>query len=116
VAGDDEMLRTGFYDGTPLEGGKIADSHPVDLVAEAPDSQSSQQQQQTRGRRPTRTSSRSRSPSTCPRARGAWRRRRTLLLRRRRMSSRAAGRMWLGLPPVDVAWEWDARIIKKAVD
>jgi hypothetical protein len=46
------MLRTGFYDGTPLEGGKIADSQPVDLfaaarrVADAPDSQSSQQQQQ----------------------------------------------------------------------
>ncbi|XP_066353327.1 SEED MATURATION PROTEIN 1-like [Miscanthus floridulus] len=35
VAGDDEMLRTGFYDGTPLEGGKIADSQPVDLFAAA---------------------------------------------------------------------------------
>lgn len=50
VAGDDEMLRTGFFDGTPLEGGKIADSQPVDLfaaarrVADAP--YSSQQQQQ----------------------------------------------------------------------
>ena len=53
VAGDDEMLRTGFYDGTPLEGGKIADSKPVDLfaaarrVAEAdPDSQQQQKEQQ----------------------------------------------------------------------
>jgi hypothetical protein len=35
VAGDDEMLRTGFFDGTPLEGGKIADSQPVDLFAAA---------------------------------------------------------------------------------
>lgn len=50
VAGDDEMLRTGFIDGTPLEGGKIADSHPVDLFAAAhrvadadPDSQQQQQ-------------------------------------------------------------------------
>ncbi|KAG0522070.1 hypothetical protein BDA96_07G005200 [Sorghum bicolor] len=55
VAGDDEMLRTGFYDGTPLEGGKIADSKPVDLFAAArrvadqavdPDSQQQQQQQE----------------------------------------------------------------------
>ncbi|CAD6246309.1 unnamed protein product [Miscanthus lutarioriparius] len=35
VSGDVEMLRTGFYDGTPLEGGKIADSQPVDLFAAA---------------------------------------------------------------------------------
>ena len=42
VAGDDEMLRTGFHNGTPLEGGKIADSQPVDLFAQP----SHQQQQQ----------------------------------------------------------------------
>ncbi|CAL5009411.1 unnamed protein product [Urochloa decumbens] len=35
VAGDDEMLRTGFHNGTPLEAGKIADSQPVDLFAPA---------------------------------------------------------------------------------
>nr|CAB3479649.1 unnamed protein product [Digitaria exilis] len=35
VSGDDEMLRTGFHNGTPLEGGKIADSEPVDLFAPA---------------------------------------------------------------------------------
>ena len=29
------MLRTGFHNGTPLEGGKIADSQPVDLFAPA---------------------------------------------------------------------------------
>ena len=27
------MLRTGFHNGTPLEGGKIADSQPVHLFA-----------------------------------------------------------------------------------
>ncbi|CAL5004600.1 unnamed protein product [Urochloa decumbens] len=43
VAGDDEMLRTGFHNGTPLEAGKIADSQPVDLFAPA------QQQQQKEG-------------------------------------------------------------------
>jgi len=42
VAGDDEMLRTGFHNGMPLEGGKIADSQPVDLFAQP----SHQQQQQ----------------------------------------------------------------------
>ncbi|OEL27356.1 hypothetical protein BAE44_0011625 [Dichanthelium oligosanthes] len=54
VAGDDEMLRTGFHNGTPLEAGKIADSQPLDLFApahhlandDAPSSK--QQQQQTR--------------------------------------------------------------------
>jgi hypothetical protein len=53
VVGDDEMLRTGFYDGTPLEGGKIADSQPVDLFAAAyrvadadPYSQQQQQKEQ----------------------------------------------------------------------
>ncbi|KAF0899589.1 hypothetical protein E2562_020781 [Oryza meyeriana var. granulata] len=35
VNGDDEMLRTGFINGTPLEAGKIADSQPVDLFAQA---------------------------------------------------------------------------------
>ncbi|OEL15375.1 hypothetical protein BAE44_0023606 [Dichanthelium oligosanthes] len=56
VAGDDEMLRTGFHNGTPLEAGKIADSQPVDLFApahrlandDAPSSKQQQQQQQTR--------------------------------------------------------------------
>ncbi|TVU43828.1 hypothetical protein EJB05_10326, partial [Eragrostis curvula] len=53
VAGDDEMLRTGFHNGTPLEAGKIADSEPVDLFASArgvaeADHASSQQQQQMR--------------------------------------------------------------------
>ncbi|CAO2186574.1 unnamed protein product [Urochloa humidicola] len=51
VAGDDEMLRTGFHNGTPLEAGKIADSQPVDLFAPAhrladADADLSQQQQQ----------------------------------------------------------------------
>ncbi|CAL5009195.1 unnamed protein product [Urochloa decumbens] len=44
VAGDDEMLRTGFHNGTPLEAGKIADSQPVDLFA--PAHRVAQQQQQ----------------------------------------------------------------------
>ncbi|XP_062192258.1 SEED MATURATION PROTEIN 1 [Phragmites australis] len=51
VAGDDEMLRTGFHNGTPLEAGKIADSQPVDLFAPAhrvADAPSQQQQQQMR--------------------------------------------------------------------
>ncbi|KAJ1266799.1 hypothetical protein BS78_07G006000 [Paspalum vaginatum] len=54
VAGDDEMLRTGFHNGTPLEAGKIADSQPVDLFApairiahhQADDDNASQSQQQ----------------------------------------------------------------------
>ncbi|CAL4996101.1 unnamed protein product [Urochloa decumbens] len=45
VAGDDEMLRTGFHNGTPLEAGKIADSQPVDLFAPAQQQQQQQQQQ-----------------------------------------------------------------------
>uniref|UniRef100_A0ACD5WZ94 Uncharacterized protein n=1 Tax=Avena sativa TaxID=4498 RepID=A0ACD5WZ94_AVESA len=32
---EDDMVRTGYFNGTPLEGGKIADSDPVDLFAEA---------------------------------------------------------------------------------
>uniref|UniRef100_J3MPL1 Uncharacterized protein n=1 Tax=Oryza brachyantha TaxID=4533 RepID=J3MPL1_ORYBR len=43
VNGDDEMLRTGFVDGTPLEGGKIADSHPVHLFPHHPPPSQSQQ-------------------------------------------------------------------------
>ncbi|KAL6857095.1 hypothetical protein ACP4OV_018477 [Aristida adscensionis] len=35
VAGEDEMLRTGFHNGTALEAGKIADAQPVDLFAPA---------------------------------------------------------------------------------
>uniref|UniRef100_A0A0D9X3G7 Uncharacterized protein n=1 Tax=Leersia perrieri TaxID=77586 RepID=A0A0D9X3G7_9ORYZ len=35
VKGDDEILRTGFINGTPLEAGKIADSQPVDFFAQA---------------------------------------------------------------------------------
>ncbi|BAF22692.1 uncharacterized LOC4344438 [Oryza sativa Japonica Group] len=35
VNGDDEMLRTGFINGTPLEAGKVADSQPVDLFDQA---------------------------------------------------------------------------------
>jgi hypothetical protein len=46
VAGDDEMLRTGFHNGTALEAGKIADSQPVDLFAPAPAAPSSHQQQE----------------------------------------------------------------------
>ncbi|RLM61940.1 uncharacterized protein C2845_PM14G00370 [Panicum miliaceum] len=45
VAGDDEMLRTGFHNGTPLEAGKIADSQPVDLFAPLPSQQQQQQQE-----------------------------------------------------------------------
>ncbi|GJN39915.1 hypothetical protein PR202_gb29068 [Eleusine coracana subsp. coracana] len=57
VAGDDEMLRTGFYNGSPIEAGKIADSEPVDLFApargvaqahQAADDNNNQQQQQMR--------------------------------------------------------------------
>ena len=44
VNGDDEMLRTGFINGTPLEAGKVADSQPVDLFDQA--RRVSQQQQQ----------------------------------------------------------------------
>uniref|UniRef100_A0A0E0EGU0 Uncharacterized protein n=1 Tax=Oryza meridionalis TaxID=40149 RepID=A0A0E0EGU0_9ORYZ len=43
VKGDDEMLRTGFFNGTPLEAGKVADSQPVDLFDQA--RRVSQQQQ-----------------------------------------------------------------------
>jgi hypothetical protein len=46
---EDDMVRTGYFNGTPLEGGKIADSDPVDLFAGArqvADDGSSQQQQQ----------------------------------------------------------------------
>ncbi|KAG1328058.1 putative Seed maturation protein [Cocos nucifera] len=32
---EDEMLRVRYKHGTPLEGGKIADSEPVDLYADA---------------------------------------------------------------------------------
>ncbi|PAN33229.1 hypothetical protein PAHAL_6G004800 [Panicum hallii] len=46
VAGDDEMLRTGFHNGTPLEAGKVADSQPVDLFAPAHRIPSQQQQQE----------------------------------------------------------------------
>ncbi|CAO2205446.1 unnamed protein product [Urochloa humidicola] len=46
VAGDDEMLRTGFHNGTPLEAGKIADSQPVDLFAPAPAPATAPAQQQ----------------------------------------------------------------------
>jgi hypothetical protein len=45
---EDDMVRTGYFNGTPLEGGKIADSDPVDLFAGArqvADDASSQQQQ-----------------------------------------------------------------------
>ncbi|CAM0910697.1 unnamed protein product [Alopecurus aequalis] len=45
------MLRTGYFNGTPIEGGKIADSEPVDLFAGArqvADASSQQQQQQKR--------------------------------------------------------------------
>lgn len=59
VAGDDEMLRTGFINGTPLEAGKIADSETVDLFAQARDiakpgdhHDHEQQQQQQQMRRP----------------------------------------------------------------
>lgn len=47
---EDDMLRTGYFNGTPLEGGKIADSDPVDLFAEARHvaDASSQQQQEKR--------------------------------------------------------------------
>lgn len=42
---DDDMLRTGYVGETPLEGGKIADSEPVDLFNVQPQ----QQQQAIRG-------------------------------------------------------------------
>ncbi|KAF3336724.1 hypothetical protein FCM35_KLT19310 [Carex littledalei] len=32
---EDEMLRTGYHNGTPLEAGKIADSKPVNLFDSA---------------------------------------------------------------------------------
>lgn len=32
---EDEMLRTGYHHGTPLEAGKIADSKPVNLFESA---------------------------------------------------------------------------------
>lgn len=32
---EDEMLRTGYHNGTPLEAGKIADSKPVNLFESA---------------------------------------------------------------------------------
>ncbi|XP_047050806.1 SEED MATURATION PROTEIN 1 [Lolium rigidum] len=45
---EDDMVRTGYVNGTPLEGGKIADSDPVDLFAGARHvgDASSQQQKQ----------------------------------------------------------------------
>ncbi|KAK3122505.1 hypothetical protein QOZ80_8AG0614530 [Eleusine coracana subsp. coracana] len=55
VAGDDEMLRTGFYNGSPIEAGKIADSEPVDLFAPArgiAHAQAAAEQQQQQMRRP----------------------------------------------------------------
>ncbi|KAL6658705.1 hypothetical protein ACP70R_002745 [Stipagrostis hirtigluma subsp. patula] len=54
VAGDDEMLRTGYHHGTPLEAGKIADSQPVDLFAPATRlaGAAPAQQQQQQMRRP----------------------------------------------------------------
>jgi hypothetical protein len=45
---EDDMVRTGYFNGTPLEGGKIAESDPVDLFAgtrQVADDASSQQQQ-----------------------------------------------------------------------
>lgn len=48
---EDDELRTGYFNGTPLEGGKIADSDRVDLFAQARqvgDASSQQQQQQPR--------------------------------------------------------------------
>ncbi|EMS66610.1 hypothetical protein TRIUR3_06375 [Triticum urartu] len=47
----DDELRTGYFNGSPLEGGKIADSDPVDLFAQArhvADASPHQQQQQPR--------------------------------------------------------------------
>ncbi|KAE8788232.1 hypothetical protein D1007_37718 [Hordeum vulgare] len=47
----DDELRTGYFNGSPLEGGKIADSDPVDLFAQARHvaDASSQQQQRDLG-------------------------------------------------------------------
>ncbi|KAI4972326.1 hypothetical protein ZWY2020_003255 [Hordeum vulgare] len=48
----DDELRTGYFNGSPLEGGKIADSDPVDLFAQARHvaDASSQQQQRDLGK------------------------------------------------------------------
>ncbi|KAM3211618.1 hypothetical protein ACQJBY_065017 [Aegilops geniculata] len=49
---EDDELRTGYFNGTPLEGGKIADSDPVDLFAQArhvADASSQQQQRRDLG-------------------------------------------------------------------
>ncbi|KAI3675690.1 hypothetical protein L1987_85282 [Smallanthus sonchifolius] len=43
---EDELLRIAYKSGTPLEGGKIADSEPVDLFSAA--NNISNQQQQTK--------------------------------------------------------------------
>jgi hypothetical protein len=114
VAGDDEMLRTGFYDGTPLEGGKIADSQPVDLfaaarrVADAPDSQSSQQQQQKEQQAADEGTTTNKKnviaesePVDLPAsARG--------VAEAANPAAATATTEQPGLPLVDVAWEWDA--------
>ncbi|KAF7109399.1 hypothetical protein CFC21_109672 [Triticum aestivum] len=44
----DDELRTGYFNGTPLEGGKIADSDPVDLFAQARHVADASQQQPRR--------------------------------------------------------------------
>ena len=46
---EDDMTRTSYFNGTPLEGGKIADSEPVDLFAGARQvADTSSQQQEKR--------------------------------------------------------------------
>ncbi|KAI3510133.1 hypothetical protein L1887_25663 [Cichorium endivia] len=42
---EDETLRVAYKSGTPLEGGKIADSEPVDLFSAAHNIDNQQQQQ-----------------------------------------------------------------------
>jgi len=44
---EDEAVRVRYKHGTPLEGGKIADSEPVDLFSSAQNISKSDQQQQT---------------------------------------------------------------------
>ncbi|RCV29343.1 hypothetical protein SETIT_6G005400v2 [Setaria italica] len=70
VAGDDEMLRTGFHNGTPLEAGKIADSQPVDLFAPAPSQQQQQQQEDDDGRGSSRVIAESEPVDLATSARG----------------------------------------------
>ncbi|KAG9141072.1 hypothetical protein Leryth_012648 [Lithospermum erythrorhizon] len=46
---EDDALRIRYKAGTPLEGGKIADSQPVHLFSAAHNIQSNQQQKEQRG-------------------------------------------------------------------